>query len=130
MHFHHPYVDTHLANRCVTSCESHPINVQNKKFDNGESNFEGELHPWDDLTEEEFLHQYTGLIEEEEDRDLERANNLRSINHLSRLKKKYSQLEIPEFWDSRDPALTNSPSGLWGGHRQCDDTLARLPRSL
>ena len=87
------------------------INVQNKKFDNGESNFEGELHPWDDLTEEEFLHQYTGLIEEEEDRDLERANNLRSINHLSRLKKKYSQLEIPEFWDSRDPALTNSPSG-------------------
>ena len=86
-----------------------------KKNENGESNFEAELQPWDDLTEEEFLHQYTGLIEEEEeeeeDRDLERANNLRSIAHLSRLKKKYSQLEIPEFWDSRDPALTNSPSG-------------------
>jgi hypothetical protein len=87
------------------------VNAQNEGFDLGVANFKEELQSWDDLTEEEFERQYTGIILDQEDGDLDRANDPEAVAHLSNLHKKYSQLEIPKFWDSRDPTLTNSPSG-------------------
>ena len=85
------------------------INAQNKEFDAGKANFEGELHDWDALPESEFIRQYTGLIIDPEDE--ERTNTPEAMAHLSILHKKYSREDIPDFWDSRDPVLTNSPSG-------------------
>ena len=85
------------------------INAQNKEFDAGDANFDEELHEWDDLSEEEFIRQYTGAIIDPEDE--ERSNTPEAMAHLSNLHKKYSREDIPEFWDSRDPVLTNSPSG-------------------
>ena len=85
------------------------INAQNEKFDAGEANFEEELHIWDDLSESEFIRQYTGAIIDPEEE--ERINTPEAMAHLSILHKKYSREDIPEFWDSRDPVLTNSPYG-------------------
>ena len=85
------------------------INAQNEKFDAGEANFDEELYEWDDLSDEEFINQYTGVIIDPEDE--ERKTNPGDLAHITNLHKKYSQEGIPEFWDSRDPVLTNSTKG-------------------
>ena len=84
------------------------INAQNEKFDKGEADFDEELQPFDDLSQEDFLSQYTGLILPPED---ERFNTPEALEHFDNLHRMYNREELPEFWDSRDPGLTNSPSG-------------------
>ena len=84
------------------------INAQNEKFANGEADFDEELQDFDDLSQEDFLRQYTGLILPPED---ERFNTPEALEHFDNLHRMYDREELPEFWDSRDPGLTNSPSG-------------------
>ena len=84
------------------------INAQNEKFDKGEADFDEELQLFDDLSQEDFLSQYTGLILPPED---ERFNTPETLEHFDNLHRMYDREELPEFWDSRDPGLTNSPSG-------------------
>jgi len=85
------------------------INAQNEKFDAGEANFDEELYEFLDLSDEEFILQHTGVIIDPEDE--ERKTTPEEMAHISNLHKKYSQEDIPEFWDSRDPVLTNSTKG-------------------
>jgi len=84
------------------------INAQNEKFANGEADFDEELQEFDDLSQEDFLSQYTGLILPPED---ERFNTPEALEHFDNLHRMYDREELPESWDSRDPGLTNSPSG-------------------
>ena len=84
------------------------INAQNEKFAKGEADFDVELEPFDDLSLEDFLSQYTGLILPPED---ERFNTPKALAHIDNLHRMYNRQELPEFWDSRDPLLTNSPYG-------------------
>jgi len=89
------------------------INAQNEKFAKGEASFDEALYIWDDLSEDEFLSQWTGLILSPED---ERVNTPEVLAHLDNLHTMYNRQELPDFWDSRDPVLTNSPPGPW-----CED---------
>ena len=84
------------------------INAQNEKFANGEADFDEELQEFDDLSQEDFLSQYTGLILPPEDK---RFNTPEALAHIDNLHRMYNRQELPEFWDSRDPVLTNSPYG-------------------
>ena len=84
------------------------INAQNEKFAKGDANFDETVQPWDDLSQEEFQHQKTGLILLPEH---ERVNTPEALAHFDNLYKMYSRQELPEFWDSRDPDITNSSSG-------------------
>ena len=86
------------------------INAQNEKFANGEADFDEELQEFDDLSQEDFLSQYTGLILPPEE---EMFNTLEALEHFDNLHRMYDREELPEFWDSRDPGLTNSPSGKY-----------------
>ena len=82
------------------------INAQNEKFAKGDANFDEAVQPWDDLSEEEFLNQMTGLILPPEN---ERINTPEVLAHFANLHRMYNRQELPDFWDSRDPVLTNSP---------------------
>ena len=84
------------------------INAQNKKFAKGAASFDEVGHSWDDLSNEDFKKQMTGLILPPED---ERVNTPEVLAHFDTLHKMYNRQELPDFWDSRDPGLTNSPSG-------------------
>ena len=84
------------------------INAQNEKFAKGEADFDEELQLFDDLSQEDFLSQYTGLILPPED---ERFNTPEALEHFDNLHRMYDREELPEFWDSRDPGLTNSAYG-------------------
>ena len=84
------------------------INAQNEKFAKGEASFDEVGHSWDDLSNEDFRKQMTGLILPPED---ERVNTPEVLAHFNNLHKMYNRQELPDFWDSRDPGLTNSPSG-------------------
>ena len=84
------------------------INAQNDEFDMGKADFDEELEPWDDLSPEDFVNQYMGLILPPED---ERFNTPEALAHFDNLHRMYNREELPEFWDSRDPGLTNSPYG-------------------
>ena len=84
------------------------INAQNEKFAKGEADFDEELQLFNDLSQEDFLSQYTGLILPPED---ERFNTPKVLKHLDNLHSIHDQEELPEFWDSRDPGLTNSAYG-------------------
>ena len=84
------------------------INAQNEKYAKGEANYGEKLQPWDDLSEEEFKRQMTGLIISPEN---ERVNSPEALAHFDYLHKLYEREELPDSWDSRDPGLTNSPSG-------------------
>ena len=79
-----------------------------KKFAKGEADFDEELQLFDDLSQEDFLSQYTGLILPPED---ERFNTPDALEHFDNLHRMYDREELPEFWDSRDPGLTNSAYG-------------------
>ena len=84
------------------------INAQNEKFAKGDANFDEAVQPWDDLSKEEFLNQMTGLILPPEN---ERINTPEVLAHFAKLHRMYNRQELPDFWDSRDPVLTNSPVG-------------------
>ena len=84
------------------------INAQNEKFAKGEANYDEAVQEWDDLSEEEFLNKMTGLIIPPED---ERVNTPEALAHFDHLRKMNNREELPAFWDSRDPTLTNSSSG-------------------
>ena len=84
------------------------INAQNEKFAKGEASFDEALYIWDDLSEDEFLSQWTGVIIPPED---ERVNTPEVLAHFDNLHAMYNRQELPDFWDSRDPVLTNSPPG-------------------
>ena len=84
------------------------INAQNEKFAKGEASYGEAVQPWDDLSEEEFIKQKTGLILPPEH---ERINSPEVLAHFDNLRKLYNREELPDFWDSRDPSLTGSPSG-------------------
>ena len=84
------------------------INAQNEKFAKGEASFDEVGHSWDDLSNEDFRKQMTGLILPPED---ERVNTPEVLAHFNNLHKMYNRQELPDFWDSRDPGLTNSTSG-------------------
>ena len=84
------------------------INAQNEKFAKGEANYDEAVQEWDDLSEEEFLNKMTGLILPPEDK---RVNTREALAHFDHLRKMNNRQELPAFWDSRDPTLTNSPSG-------------------
>ena len=84
------------------------INAQNEKFAKGEATFDEAVQEWDDLSEEEFLSKMTGLILPPED---ERVNTPEALAHFDHLRKLNNRAELPAFWDSRDPTLTNSSSG-------------------
>ena len=84
------------------------INAQNEKFAKGQASFEESMYIWDDLSEEEFLNKMTGLIIPPED---ERVNTPEALAHFDHLRKMNNRQELPAFWDSRDPTLTNSTSG-------------------
>ena len=73
------------------------INTQNEKFAKGEANFDEAVQPWDDLSEEEFLNQMTGLILPPEN---ERINTPEALSYFGKLKEKYNREDIPDFWDS------------------------------
>ena len=84
------------------------INAQNEKFAKGEASFDEVGQSWDDLSNEDFRKQMTGLILPPED---ERVNTPEVLAHFNNLHKMYNRQELPDFWDSRDPGLTNSTSG-------------------
>ena len=84
------------------------INAQNEKFAKGEASYGEAVQPWDDLSDEEFKKQMTGLIIPPEH---ERINSPEVLAHFDNLHKLYNRQELPVFWDSRDPGLTGSPSG-------------------
>ena len=84
------------------------INAQNEKFAKEEADFDLELEPFDDLSLKDFLSQYGGLILPPEN---ERFNTPEALAHIDNLHRMYNRQELPEFWDSRDPVLTNSPYG-------------------
>ena len=84
------------------------INALNENFAMGEADFDVELEPFDDLSQKDFLSQYGGLILPPEN---ERFNTPEALAHIDNLHRMYNRQELPEFWDSRDPVLTNSPYG-------------------
>ena len=79
------------------------INAQNEKFAKGEASFEESMYIWDDLSEDDFLKQMTGLILPPEH---ERVNTPEVLAHFNNLHTMYNRQELPDFWDSRDPVLT------------------------
>ena len=112
--FHKHYVSLEEEEAAAKNLAVHQaeINAQNEKFAKGEADFDEELQDFDDLSQEDFLSQYTGLILPPED---ERFNTPEALEHFDNLHRMYDREELPEFWDSRDPGLTNSPSGNYKG---------------
>jgi len=88
------------------------IDEQNEKFANGEANFDEELEPWDDLSEDEIIKEKTGLEEGEErfnpmrtgllmKPEHERVNTPEERAFLDEIYAKYDRDSIPASWDSR-----------------------------
>ena len=88
------------------------IDEQNEKFAKGEANFEEELEPWDDLSEDEIIKEKTGLEEGEErfnpmrtgllvKPEHERVNTPEERAFLDEIYAKHDRTSIPKFWDSR-----------------------------
>ena len=88
------------------------IDEQNEKFANGEANFDEELEPWDDLSEDEIIKEKTGLEEGEERFNPMRTGLLMKPKHervntpeerafLDEIYAKYDRDSIPASWDSR-----------------------------
>ena len=91
------------------------IDEQNEKYAKGEANFEEEIEPWDDLSDDELLKEMTGLTTSEEDRlnpirfrtgllvrpKHERVNTPEERAFLDEIYSKYDRASIPNFWDSR-----------------------------
>ena len=86
------------------------INAQNEKFAKGDSTYSEAVQSWDDLSNEEFINKWTGLILPSEH---ERVNTPEVLAHFDRLHKMYNRQQIPDIWDSRDTGLTSSPSGMY-----------------
>ena len=84
------------------------INAQNEKFAKGNASYGEAVQFWDDLSNEEFVNKWTGLILPSEN---ERVNTPEVLAHFDRLHNMYNRQQLPDFWDSRDPGLTNSSSG-------------------
>ena len=91
------------------------IDEENEKYAKGEANFEEELEPWDDLSDEEILKEKTGLIDSKEERSNpmrfrtgllvrpkhERVNTPEERAFLDEIYAKYDRDDLPQAWDSR-----------------------------
>ena len=108
--FHKSYETLEEEEAAAKNLAAHEveINAQNEKFAKGEASFDEVGHSWDDLSDEDFLKQKTGEILPPEG---ERVNSPEVLAHFDNLYKMYDRQELPDFWDSRDPSLTNSTSG-------------------
>ena len=95
------------------------IDEENEKYAKGEANFEEELEPWDDLSDEEILKEKTGLAPEGGLINWGRSNPMRfrtgllvkpeheRVNtpeekaFLDEIYAKYDRDDLPQAWDSR-----------------------------
>ena len=91
------------------------IDEENEKYAKGEANFEEELEPWDDLSDEEMIKEKTGLIDSKEERSNpmrfrtgllvipkhERVNTPEERAFLDEMYAKYDRQDLPQAWDSR-----------------------------
>jgi hypothetical protein len=108
--FHKSYGTLEEEEAAAKNLAAHEAKIkeQNEKFVKGEASFDEAVYSWDDLSDEDFLKQMLGLILPPDD---ERVNTPEVLAHFDNLHKMYNRQELPDFWDSRDPGLTNSPSG-------------------
>ena len=89
------------------------IDDQNEKYANGQANFEEELQPWDDLSDDQIIKEKTGLSTPGDERfnslrtgllmkpKHERVNTPEERAFLDEIYAKYDRDSIPNSWDSR-----------------------------
>ena len=91
------------------------IDEQNEKYAKGEANFEEEIEPWDDLSDDEVIKEKTGLTTSDNERlnpsrfrtgllvipEHERVNTPEERAFLDEIYAKYDRGSIPKSWDSR-----------------------------
>ena len=89
------------------------IDKENEDYENGDADFKEQLEPWDDLSEEEFLAEKTGLLSDGDFRtgllptpEEEKVNTPEEREYLENVYAKYDRKYIPTNWDSR--ALGNN----------------------
>ena len=99
--------------------EEEQIDQQNELFEKGEANFDEQLQPWDDYTEDEFATTKEGLLPGKADGrssyydftkyqmgrletpEHEKVNTPEELAFLDNLYRNYDRADLPASWDSR-----------------------------
>merc|ERR1712223_750127 len=110
--YHHHYTDPKAEAAAKAEYEKHKAQVEqnNADYEAGKSHYKEKIVPWDDLTDEEFEKEKTGLITTDDKAratgliltpEHERINTPEEIAFFDRLYAEYDRIDIPDTWDSR-----------------------------
>jgi len=117
--YHHNYTDAKAEATAKEEFEKHKAQVEqnNADYEAGKSHYKEKIVPWDDLTDEEFKKEKTGLIPTDDKAratgliptpEHERINTPEEIAFLDRLYAEYDRADIPDTWDSRTKGWVTS----------------------
>ena len=110
--YHHNYTDAKAEATAKEEFEKHKAQIEqnNADYEAGKSHYKEKIVPWDDLTDEEFEKEKTGLITTDDKAratgliltpEHERINTPEEIAFFDQLYAEYDRVDIPDTWDSR-----------------------------